>query len=81
MSQLHPIVCSVCGGRGLVEAGGQQGPASWVVLVIALILCVLGLGEVCASVYIISHPPPPQDQQSQPDDRTEPAPDQTSVLR
>jgi hypothetical protein len=57
-SLIHPVVCSVCGGRGLVEAKGQAGPASWLILVFALILCVLGLGggSAIAFAYHLAHP-------------------------
>jgi hypothetical protein len=68
MSLIHPVVCSVCGGRGLVASKGQEGPASWLIVVAALVLCVLGLGggSVIAYAYHLAHPP--QEKPMEPDD-------------
>jgi hypothetical protein len=76
MSLIHPIVCSVCGGRGFVEAGGQ-GPASWVILTFALILCALGLGGGAAITYVYYLAQLPQERPIEPDDRTGAVRDQT----
>jgi hypothetical protein len=49
------VVCSVCGGRGVVDPvaeAGQEQALSRGVLVFALILCVLGLGGVSVSAYV-----------------------------
>jgi len=71
LSLIRPVVCSVCDGRGLVEAV-KLGPASWVgVLVLTLLLSVVGLGGMAVGAFLI--PDSPQDQQSQSDDGTAPS--------